>query len=196
MKFLCGNASVPGGAVAGPEALVEDVRWNTTEFVGAIMQPFEAWLVLQFLETLSMRMARHSANAQQVAEFLANHPRVLHVNYPGLPDPLHAPADDHTRTHDAGGARRRGHRRRLDPALRRSGGPGGHHRRPGPGPGEAGVGRLADRSNAGRRSTQICADKTRVSAYGYDTWLEGPPKEPETPIRNPKSYHLPLLLVS
>ena len=85
-KFLCGNASVLGGAVVGPEALVEDVRWNTTEFVGAIMQPFEAWLVLQFLETLSMRMERHSANAQQVAEFLADHPRVVHVNYPGLPD--------------------------------------------------------------------------------------------------------------
>jgi len=85
-KFLCGNASVLGGAVVGPEALVEDVRWNTTEFVGAIMQPFEAWLTLQFLETLSLRMARHSANAQKMAEFLADHPKVLHVNYPGLPD--------------------------------------------------------------------------------------------------------------
>jgi methionine-gamma-lyase len=36
----------------GPEALVEDIRWNTTEFTGAIMQPFEAWLMLLFLETL------------------------------------------------------------------------------------------------------------------------------------------------
>jgi cystathionine beta-lyase/cystathionine gamma-synthase len=85
-KFLCGNASVLGGAVVGPETLVEDVRWNTTEFVGAVLQPFEAWLVLQFLETLSLRMTRHSANAQQVAEFLAQHPRVEHVNYPGLPE--------------------------------------------------------------------------------------------------------------
>ena len=84
-KFLCGNASVLGGAVVGPEALVEDIRWNTTEFVGAIMQPFEAWLTLQFLETLSLRMERHSTNAQQVAEFLAGHPQVLQVNYPGLP---------------------------------------------------------------------------------------------------------------
>lgn len=83
-KFLCGNASVLGGAVVGPEALVEDVRWNTTEFVGAVLQPFEAWLTLQFLETLSLRMERHSANAQRVAEFLAGHPRVEHVNYPGL----------------------------------------------------------------------------------------------------------------
>lgn len=85
-KFLAGNATILGGAVVGPEALVEDIRWNTTEFVGAILQPFEAWLALQYLETLSLRMERHSANAQKVAEFLAQHPKVLHVNYPGLPN--------------------------------------------------------------------------------------------------------------
>ena len=85
-KFLCGNATVLGGAVVGPEALVEDIRWNTTEFVGAVMQPSSCWLTLQFLETLSMRMARHSSNAQTVAEFLADHPKVMHVNYPGLED--------------------------------------------------------------------------------------------------------------
>jgi methionine-gamma-lyase len=85
-KFLCGNASVIGGAIVGPEALVEDIRWNTQEFVGAVMQPLEAWLVLQFLETLSLRMDRHSQNAQAVAEFLAAHPKVTHVNYPGLID--------------------------------------------------------------------------------------------------------------
>ncbi len=85
-KFLAGNATVLGGAIVGPEALCEDIRWNTTEFVGAIMQPFDSWLALQYLETLALRMARHSANAQVVAEFLAGHPRVTHVNYPGLPD--------------------------------------------------------------------------------------------------------------
>ena len=83
-KFLSGNAAVLGGAIVGPEALVEDIRWNTTEFVGSVMQPFESWLTLMFLETLSLRMARHSANAQAVAEFLAAHPRVQRVNYPGL----------------------------------------------------------------------------------------------------------------
>jgi methionine-gamma-lyase len=85
-KFLAGNASVLGGAIVGPESLVEDIRWNTTEFVGAILQPLEAWLMLQYLETLSLRMERHSANTQQVAEFLAGHPKVKKVNYPGLPD--------------------------------------------------------------------------------------------------------------
>ena len=43
-------------------------------------------LTLQYLETLSMRMERHSANSQKVAEFLAGHPRVRHVNHTGLPD--------------------------------------------------------------------------------------------------------------
>ena len=85
-KFLAGNATVLGGAIVGPEALTEDIRWNTTEFVGAIMQPFDSWLTLQYLETLPLRMMRHSSNAQAVAEFLAVHPKVKRVNYPGLPD--------------------------------------------------------------------------------------------------------------
>jgi cystathionine beta-lyase/cystathionine gamma-synthase len=100
-KFLCGNATVLGGAVIGPEALVEDVRWNTTEFVGSVLQPFEAWLMLQFLETLSLRMARHSTNAQRIAEYLDDHPRVEHVNYPGLPS--HPQVDLAHKQMEAGG---------------------------------------------------------------------------------------------
>lgn len=83
-KFLAGNATVLGGAIVGPEDLTEDIRWNTTEFVGSIMQPFDSWLTLQYLETLSLRMDKHSANAHQVAEFLAAHPKVTRVNYSGL----------------------------------------------------------------------------------------------------------------
>jgi methionine-gamma-lyase len=83
-KFLCGNATVLGGAVVGPLDLVRDIRFNTNEYVGAILQPFDAWLTLHFIESLSLRMQRHSANAQQVAEFLAGHPAVMQVNYPGL----------------------------------------------------------------------------------------------------------------
>ncbi len=84
-KFLAGNATVLGGAIVGPKALIEDVRWNTTEFVGAIMPPFDSWLTLQYLETLSMRMARHSATSRQVAEFLRRHPAVRHINHTDLP---------------------------------------------------------------------------------------------------------------
>ena len=83
-KFMAGNATVLGGAIVGPEDLTEDIRWNTTEFVGSIMQPFDSWLTLQYLETLSMRMDRHSANTQKVAEYLEAHPKVSRVNYPGL----------------------------------------------------------------------------------------------------------------
>ena len=83
-KFLAGNATVLGGAIVGPEDLTEDIRWNTTEFVGAIMQPFDSWLTLQYLETLSLRMEKHSANTQKVAEYLAQHPKISLVNYPGL----------------------------------------------------------------------------------------------------------------
>lgn len=83
-KFLAGNATVLGGAIVGPEALIEDVRWNTTEFIGATMQPFESWLTLQYLETLSMRMERHSLNSQRIAEFLTNHPKIRQVNHTGL----------------------------------------------------------------------------------------------------------------
>jgi cystathionine beta-lyase/cystathionine gamma-synthase len=90
-KFLAGNATVLGGAIVGPEALVEDIRWNTTEFIGSTVQPLGAWMTLQYLETLSLRMTRHSENAQKVSEFLKAHPKIQHVNYSGLPDhPQHA----------------------------------------------------------------------------------------------------------
>jgi cystathionine beta-lyase/cystathionine gamma-synthase len=83
-KFMAGNATVLGGAIVGPEDLTEDIRWNTTEFIGSTMQPFDSWLTLQYLETLGMRMDRHSANTQKLAEYLADHPKVRRVNYPGL----------------------------------------------------------------------------------------------------------------
>ena len=85
-KFLSGNGTMLGGALVGPEGLVEDIRWNTTEFVGAIMPPTEAWMTLQYLETLSMRMQKHSANAMAVARYLNQHPAVVRVNYSGLDD--------------------------------------------------------------------------------------------------------------
>jgi len=99
-KFLAGNATVLGGAIVGPEGLVEDIRWNTTEFIGAVMQPFDAWMTLQYLETLSLRMMRHSNNAQTVAEYLSTHPKIERVNYSGLPShPQHALACRQMKAH-------------------------------------------------------------------------------------------------
>jgi cystathionine beta-lyase/cystathionine gamma-synthase len=99
-KFLCGNATVLGGALIGPEPLIEDIRWNTTEFIGSVMPPWEAWLTLQYLETLSLRMSRHSANARAVAEFLRTQPQVSHVNYSGLTDhPQHELASRQMKDH-------------------------------------------------------------------------------------------------
>jgi cystathionine beta-lyase/cystathionine gamma-synthase len=83
-KFLSGNGTMIGGAVVGPEGLIEDIRWNTTEFVGAILPPMEAWMTLQYLETLPMRMEKHSAASLAVAQHLDAHPRVRQVNYSGL----------------------------------------------------------------------------------------------------------------
>ena len=83
-KFLSGNATILGGALIGQEQLVEDIRWNTTEFLGSIMAPMEAWMSLQYLETLPMRMERHSVNALAVARYLEGHQKVARVNFTGL----------------------------------------------------------------------------------------------------------------
>jgi len=99
-KFISGNGFILGGVVVGPEELIEDIRWNTTEFVGSIMQPTEAWMTLQYMETLGMRMEKHSSNAQKVAEFLEAHANVTHVNYSGLKShPQHELACEQMKAH-------------------------------------------------------------------------------------------------
>ncbi len=99
-KFLAGNATVIGGAIVGPEALVEDIRWNTTEFIGSVIPPLDAWMTLQYIETLPMRMQRHSANALAVAEYLSSHPKITKANYSGLADhPQHELAKQQMNAH-------------------------------------------------------------------------------------------------
>ncbi len=66
-------------------------RMETARTLGPTLAPLSAWVLLQGVETLPVRMDRHVANAQRVAEFLATHPRVSWVNYPGLKtSPYHA----------------------------------------------------------------------------------------------------------
>jgi len=85
-KGICGNGTIVGGAVIGSEELIEGMLRDTLPYIGSIMSPFDAWLTLLSLETLSPRMAKHSSNAEKVASYLAQHPKVSRVNYPNLPD--------------------------------------------------------------------------------------------------------------
>jgi O-acetylhomoserine (thiol)-lyase len=80
-------------ASLGATAFITKTRVQILRDVGACQSPFNAWLFLQGLETLSLRMERHVKNAQAVAEFLEQHPKVGWVTYPGLPShPDHAVA--------------------------------------------------------------------------------------------------------
>jgi len=83
-KSVSGHSDVLGGAVVTrDEALASEVRaWRTSG--GAIPGPFESWLVLRGIKTLPLRLERQSANALSIAQFLAGHPRVTAVHYPGL----------------------------------------------------------------------------------------------------------------
>ena len=90
-KYLNGHSDSVGGVVVATRE--EDVEW--LKFVqnaaGAILSPFDSWLVLRGTKTLQVRMDRHSINGQALAEYLSGHPRVTRVLYPGLPDhPQHA----------------------------------------------------------------------------------------------------------
>ena len=80
-------------AAFGPLAYILKARVQLLRDIGAALSPFNAFLLLQGIETLGLRVERHSANALRVAEFLKAHPRVTSVRYPGLRgDPAHARA--------------------------------------------------------------------------------------------------------
>ncbi len=77
--------------VAGPAAFVTRVRAVLLRDTGAAISPFNAWILLQGLETLSLRVERHVQNALRIVDYLANHPKVAKVNHPSLPShPDHA----------------------------------------------------------------------------------------------------------
>jgi cystathionine gamma-synthase len=84
-KYLGGHSDVVGGAVCTDEATAEDLRFLQNA-VGAVPGPFDNWLTLRGIKTLDVRMERHCANAAAVAAMLADHPAVIAVHYPGLPD--------------------------------------------------------------------------------------------------------------
>ncbi len=71
---------------AGPAAFVTYIRAILLRDTGAAISPFNAFLLLQGVETLSLRLERHAENTKKVVEYLAGHPQVEHVNHPSLPD--------------------------------------------------------------------------------------------------------------
>jgi cystathionine gamma-synthase len=82
-KFLGGHADALGGVVVGSPDLVERV-YRYREINGATLDPMAAYLLLRGMKTLQLRVERQGENAQKIAEYLAGHPKVNVVNYPGL----------------------------------------------------------------------------------------------------------------
>ena len=84
-KFIGGHGDVMGGIVA-TTAELKDKLLTVNKLVGSSIGPFEAWLALRGLKTLSLRMKQHCENALAIATWLQNHPKIEHVNYAFLPD--------------------------------------------------------------------------------------------------------------
>ncbi len=84
-KYLGGHGDAVGGALIGPENIISDVRKKIGIRMGGVISPFNAWLILRGLATLTLRMRAHEASATRIARFLSDHPTVGQVTYPGLP---------------------------------------------------------------------------------------------------------------
>ncbi len=90
-KYLNGHSDMVGGVVVSNDPAASERLQFVQNAAGAVPGPFDCWLVLRGVKTLVVRMERHNANAMRIAEWLARHPRVRHVYYPGLPGhPGHA----------------------------------------------------------------------------------------------------------
>lgn len=83
-KYIGGHGDVLGGVVVGRRSELAALRQDSLIHLGAVLNPFPAWLILRSLATLPHRMAAHASTALAVASFLESHSRVHHVLYPGL----------------------------------------------------------------------------------------------------------------
>ncbi|MBM3229472.1 PLP-dependent transferase, partial [Candidatus Parvarchaeota archaeon] len=83
-KYINGHSDSIGGAIALSEAGLFEKLKHAQNAIGAILSPFDSYLVLRGIKTLALRMDMHSANAQKIAEFLESHEKVKRVIYPGL----------------------------------------------------------------------------------------------------------------
>jgi len=85
-KFLNGHSDGLGGVVVCTKKEQAELLAFIQKSAGAILSPFECWLVLRGVKTLAVRMQQHNENGVQVADFLAGHKKVKQVFYPGLPE--------------------------------------------------------------------------------------------------------------
>jgi cysteine-S-conjugate beta-lyase len=83
-KYLNGHSDMVGGIIAVKNADIAEKLYYLQNAVGAVAGPFDSFLALRGLKTLPIRMERHSANALELANWLAEHPKVAEVYYPGL----------------------------------------------------------------------------------------------------------------
>lgn len=84
-KYLNGHGDVIAGFVVGSKEYIDQVRLvGIKDLTGASLSPFDAYLINRGMKTLDLRMEKHCANAQVVAEFLETHPAVTSISYPGL----------------------------------------------------------------------------------------------------------------
>lgn len=83
-KYINGHGDGLGGAVIGRKDLIRQISTTASIHLGAAISPFNAWLIMRSIETLPLRMKKHSENAMKVAQFLESHPKVKFVRYPGL----------------------------------------------------------------------------------------------------------------
>jgi cystathionine gamma-synthase len=82
-KYICGHGDALGGAVIGRRERIGALRKGGLIHLGGSLSPFAAWLILRGMETLAPRMAMHEANARRVEAFIADHPKVRSVFWPG-----------------------------------------------------------------------------------------------------------------
>jgi cystathionine beta-lyase/cystathionine gamma-synthase len=85
-KYLGGHSDIVAGLVIGKTADLDAIFVKEAAWFGAKMAPFEAWLLLRSLRTLPLRLEQHQKSTREIASFLADHPKIRKVYYPGLPD--------------------------------------------------------------------------------------------------------------
>ena len=84
-KYVGGHSDVVGGAVVVADTALGESLYFLRNAIGSAPGPFDAWLTLRGVKTLAVRMDRHCANAERIADMLSSHPAVSEVFYPGLP---------------------------------------------------------------------------------------------------------------